>query len=193
MSAETTSTFLFSRSRRNFASLATEVVLPAPCRPAISTTAGEPLSVSASLACPMIASSSCWTILTNCCPGERLLETSWPTARSRTRSTKSLTTGKATSASSKARRTSRRVSLMLSSVRRAWPVIDLSVCDRRLERLSNMKRSGQRCLAPPMLELKLAAPLEGMWPALYAWIGLGSMRPDSHSSAACGYGWASWQ
>jgi hypothetical protein len=49
------------------------VVLPEPCRPAMSTTAGGcTLSCSASLACPMTAISSSLTILTSAWPGVRL-------------------------------------------------------------------------------------------------------------------------
>jgi hypothetical protein len=51
------------------------------------------------------------------CPGVRLLVTSTPTARLLIASVKLFTTGSATSASSRARRTSRMVSAMLSSLR----------------------------------------------------------------------------
>ncbi|CSB84469.1 Uncharacterised protein [Vibrio cholerae] len=39
-SAETTNTFFLSRSFRSLESLPTDVVLPAPCKPAIKITAG---------------------------------------------------------------------------------------------------------------------------------------------------------
>jgi len=90
------------------------------------------------LAAPIRLSSSAWTIFTNAWPGVRLRDTSVPTARSLTLLTKSLTTGRATSASSRAMRTSRNVSLMLSSVSLALPVTWRSVCDRRSVRFSNM-------------------------------------------------------
>ena len=58
-SALTTNTFFFSRSVKNFANFATEVVLPAPCKPAINTTAGgTAFKSSASLTSPIAASSS---------------------------------------------------------------------------------------------------------------------------------------
>ncbi|CSB84535.1 Uncharacterised protein [Vibrio cholerae] len=52
--------------------------------------------------------------------------------------TKSRTTGSATSASNSAMRTSRRVSLMLSSVRRPLPLIFFSVLDNRSVKFSNI-------------------------------------------------------
>ena len=64
-SALATRTFFFSRSRRWRASLATVVVLPAPCRPAMRTTAGGwALRFRPSLASPMMWTSSSLTILT---------------------------------------------------------------------------------------------------------------------------------
>ena len=56
----------------------------------------------------------------------------------RTCSTKSLTTGSATSASSRAIRTSRSVSRMLSSLIRPWPRTFCKTPPRRSERLANM-------------------------------------------------------
>ena len=104
------------------------MVLPAPCKPAISITAGGCVfSASGTLASPIKATNSSLTILTNTWPGVRLLMTSSPCAASRTRLIKLFTTGKATSASSKAMRTSRSVSLILSSLRRPWPRIFLMV------------------------------------------------------------------
>src|SRR5438132_1685449 len=52
---------------------------------------------------------------------------------------KVLTTGSATSASSSARRTSRRVSAMLSSVRRPRPRSELAALESRSVRLENMR------------------------------------------------------
>src|SRR5436189_186477 len=67
---------------------------------------------------PRSPTSSSWTTLTTCWAGVSDLRTSWPTAFSRTRSTKARTTLKLTSASRRATRTSRRASWMFSSVRR---------------------------------------------------------------------------
>src|SRR5690554_3278786 len=88
---------------------------------------------------PIACSSSFWTIFKNTCPGVRLLLTSAPSACSLTRLTNSRTTGSATSASSKAIRTSRKVSLILSSVRRPRPVIFFNDCDNRSLKFSNMR------------------------------------------------------
>ena len=68
------------------------------------------------------AVSSSSTILMTVCPGVRLLSTSWPTARSRTSATKSLTTLKLTSASSSARRISRMAASTSASESRPLPV-----------------------------------------------------------------------
>ena len=67
---------------------------------------------------PRILVISSWTILTICWPGLRLSSTSVPTDRSLTRWMKSRATLKLTSASSRARRTSRRPSSTSFSVRR---------------------------------------------------------------------------
>ena len=56
---------------------------------------------------PISSVSSSWTTFTTCWPGVRLFSTSSPSARSRTRATKSRTTSRLTSASSSARRISR--------------------------------------------------------------------------------------
>src|SRR5262245_39335109 len=87
---------------------------------------------------PSNSTSSSRTTLTTCCPGVRDLRTSWPTAFSRTRSTKPLTTLKLTSASRRARRTSRRASTTFSSVRRPYPLTRSKMLVRRVVRLSNM-------------------------------------------------------
>ena len=139
MSALTTMTFFFWRSLRYLANLPTDVVLPAPCKPAIKITAGGcVLKSSGTLASPIAASSSDWTILTNTWPGVRLLLTSVPTARSFTLPINSFTTGKATSASSNAIRTSRNVDLILSSVRRPLPPMLRNVWVRRSLKFSNI-------------------------------------------------------
>ena len=63
---KTTSTFFLCFSRRNLPSLPTLVVLPAPCRPAISTTAGGCAArLSTWFSSPIAETSSLRTILTN--------------------------------------------------------------------------------------------------------------------------------
>src|SRR4051812_36360145 len=120
-SAATSAGFLSSLLSRS-ASLPAAVVLPEPCRPARRMVVGgrgekarreseEPRSS---------VSSSC-TIFTTCCPGVRLFRTSSPSARSRTCATNSLTTPKLTSASSRARRTSRMAREIASSSRTPRP------------------------------------------------------------------------
>ena len=129
--------FCFSFNQR--ASFATVVVLPAPCKPAIKITAGGvTLRLSVSFAAPIIAVSSSFTTLTRACPGVRLFKTLSPSAFSLTCSMNSRTTGKATSASSNAMRTSRRVSLILSSVKRPTPRKLRTVCPRRSDKPSNI-------------------------------------------------------
>ena len=138
-SADTSSTFLRCSSLSRRASLPAVVVLPAPCKPAISTTAGGTAARLRLLFCVPISSVSAWlTTPIKAWPGVRLPITSWPTARSFTLAIKSFTTGSATSASNSAMRTSRRASLMLSSERRAWPRIFLAHWLRRPDRLSNI-------------------------------------------------------
>ena len=85
------------------------------------------------------AVSSSLTIFTTCWPAVRLSRISAPTARSRTRATKSLTTLKLTSASSRARRTSRIAASTSASVTRPRPVRPARVARRRSLRLSNMR------------------------------------------------------
>ena len=80
----------------------------------------------------MVAANSFCTMLTKTWPGVSELMTSWPRALSFTRAMKSRTTGSATSASSKAMRTSRSMSATFASVMRAWPLI----CLTNLESLS---------------------------------------------------------
>ena len=121
-SPETVSTFFLRLSIRCLASLAVVVVLPAPCRPAIKITAGGCTARLMSLTpWPMVAASSWLTMLTSSWPGCKEPSTSRPSAFSLTRAMKSRTTGSATSASSKAMRTSRSISATLSSVMRDWP------------------------------------------------------------------------
>ena len=138
-SALTTDTDFFSRSFKYFASLAADVVLPAPCKPANKITAGRAARrLRPSLACPITFSSSCLTIFRKTWPGLKLFETSVPIARSLTAAMKSLTTGKATSASRSAIRTSRNTSCMLSSVNLARPRIRSSEEVKRFDKLSNI-------------------------------------------------------
>ena len=139
MSQLTTITFFFCCSLRKRESLATLVVLPEPCKPAMRMTAGGCAArLRLSLASPMTRTSSSLTIFTSTCPGVRLLSTASPVAFSRIESMNSRTTGKATSASSSAIRISRRVSLMFCSVRRPRPRTRSSESPRRLLRLLNM-------------------------------------------------------
>ena len=126
-SADTVSTFFLRLSISHLASLAVVVVLPAPCKPAISTTAGGCAARLSSLTpSPMVAASSLWIMPTSAWPGVSEPTTSWPKAFSLTRAIKSRTTGSATSASNKAMRTSRRVSATLLSVMRACPRTSLT-------------------------------------------------------------------
>ena len=114
----TRSTFLrcFSISQR--ASFPTVVVLPAPCNPASITITGRcARKLRPVLGSPMRRTSSSCTTLMKAWPGVRLLVTSTPMARLLIASVNVLTTGSATSASSSARRTSRTVSAILSSLR----------------------------------------------------------------------------
>ena len=72
------------------------------------------------------------------CAGESERSTSWPTARSRTAATKSLATLKLTSASSRARRTSRIASSTSCSVRRPFLPSRANVSLSRSVKVSNM-------------------------------------------------------
>ena len=108
MSSEAISTLRLSRWVRRRASFAVVVVLPEPCRPTIMiATGGTALRSMVWPSEPSVATSSSWTILTTIWPGVTDLTTVAPTACSRTRSMKLLTTSSETSASSSARRTSR--------------------------------------------------------------------------------------
>ncbi len=86
---------------------------------------------------PSVATSSSWTILTTIWPGVTDLTTVAPTACSRTRSVKSLTTSSATSASSSARRTSRIAASTSFSDSAPRPVRRSSIPPSRSDRLSN--------------------------------------------------------
>ena len=134
-----TSSGRFPFLRRNSASLAESVVLPAPCKPTIISTVGPGLdSTSGTFALPSSSISSWLTILTTCWAGVRLLVTSSPIACSVTFATNSLTTLKLTSASSKARRTCFIASRTSSSVSLPLPPNFWKTVCRRSERLSNI-------------------------------------------------------
>ena len=137
-SAETSATFFFSLMSLR-ASLALDVVFPEPCRPAMRMTAGGWVArLSALFSSPMMRTSSFLTVLIKAWSGESLRLTSWPMAAFLMVSMTSLTTGRATSASISAMRTSRRAWVMFSSVMRAWPRSFLKVPCKRSLRLSNM-------------------------------------------------------
>ena len=131
----------------HLANFATVVVLPAPCRPAIKMTAGGwvarlsfPAEI-ASLDAPpfMIFTNSSRTIPTNACPGVKLETTSSPRAFSLILANNSLMTGNETSASKRARRISRSISAVFSSVSRAWPRMVFTTRLKRSVRFSSMR------------------------------------------------------
>jgi hypothetical protein len=129
---------LRSRPVSHSAIFAAVVVLPAPCSPASSTTAGGCVRrLSGRTPSPITRTSSSWITRTSAWPGVRLLWISSPTARALTASMNSLTTGSATSASSSAIRTCRSVSPMFSSVSRPRPRSPSTTVARRAESLSN--------------------------------------------------------
>src|SRR5918996_341500 len=78
------------------------------------------------------------TSLITCCAGVRLLWISAPAARSRTSEVKALTTASDTSASSNARRISRRTSSTCFSDRRPRPRSRRKISSNRSERVSNI-------------------------------------------------------
>ena len=86
---------------------------------------------------PSVATSSSWTILTTIWPGVTDLTTVAPTACSRTRSMKLLTTSSETSASSSARRTSRIAASTSASDSEPRPVSRSSIPPSFSDRLSN--------------------------------------------------------
>src|SRR5262245_8200677 len=122
------------------ASLAAVVVFPEPWSPISMTTVGGwgamarrwPLPPSSSTSSPCTTFTTCWA-------GVRDLRTSCPTAFSFTRSMKARTTLKLTSASSRATRTSRSASWMLSSVRRPRPPSRSKIACSRVLRESSME------------------------------------------------------
>ncbi len=120
------------------ASLAASVVLPDPCRPASMMTVGGTFANRSRLVSPprMPTSSSC-TILMTCCAGFSAAETSSPLARSLTRAMNCLTTGSATSASSRAMRISRVVASMSAADSRPRPRSAENTCVSRSDRVSN--------------------------------------------------------
>ena len=84
------------------------------------TAGGVTARSSSAVSAPSVSTRASWTILTTIWPGVTERSTSWPTAFSVTWSTKSRATGSATSASSRATRTSRiaaRTSASLSAPR----------------------------------------------------------------------------
>src|SRR5437016_5518179 len=122
------------------ASFAAVVVLPEPWSPmSMITVGGWGARASRWPLPPRSSTSSSWTTLTTCWAGVSDLRTSWPTAFSRTRSTKARTTLKLTSASRRATRTSRRASWMFSSVRRPRPPRRSKIDCKRVLRESSME------------------------------------------------------
>jgi len=100
--------FCFLKCRAN---LAEAVVFPVPCKPAIRTIVGGwSAFTKGALVSPITCTSSSWTILINCWSGLTPVNTFAPFALMLTSAIKSLTTCKFTSASNRARRTSRRAS-----------------------------------------------------------------------------------
>ena len=135
----TSSTRLCSRSISHRASLAAVVVLPAPCRPARSTTIGGcARRLKPARGPPISPTSSRWRMPMKAWPGVRLEATSAPSALALTDSMNAFTTGRATSASSSATRTSRSVALRFSAVIRPLPRRLSMARPRRAVRLSNM-------------------------------------------------------
>ena len=138
-SSEAISTFFLDRWVRRRPILAQLVVLPEPCRPtSMIATGGGASRSSGTASVPSISIRWSWTTLMTICPGAIERRTCAPIAFSLTVSTKSLTTGSATSASSSAIRTSRSAavtSASLSAPRRvSWP----RTSPRRSCKLSNM-------------------------------------------------------
>src|SRR5260370_17335699 len=122
------------------ASLAASVVLPEPCRPASMITVGGTLANrSRRSSPPRMPTSSSLTILTTCWAGFSAPETSSPLARSLTRAMNCLTTGSATSASSREMRISRAVASMSAADSRPRPRREEKTCVRRSDRVSNTR------------------------------------------------------
>ncbi len=126
--------FLSSR-----ASLAAAVVLPEPCRPASKMTrGGAGDGCKPTVSCPRTSIRAACTSLMTCWAGVRLLWISAPSARSFTSRTKALTTLRATSASSSARRISRRTSSICFSDKRPLDRRRVKMSSRRPESESNI-------------------------------------------------------
>mmetsp|Transcript_9250 Transcript_9250/g.30549 ORF Transcript_9250/g.30549 Transcript_9250/m.30549 type:complete len:219 (-) Transcript_9250:151-807(-) len=105
------------------ASLAHAVVFPTPWSPAMSTTVGPSSALaSGTFSRPISSRSSSATTLTSCWSGVTPLVTLTPSERSSTFFTKRRTTGRLTSASSKARRISLMGALMLSALSSVSPL-----------------------------------------------------------------------
>src|SRR6266853_5561543 len=152
------STRLRSRSISQRASFAAVVVLPAPCRPASSsTTGGWARSFQGAPDPPMSCTSSVCRIPMNACPGVRLASTSAPSALALTDSMNAFTTGSATSASSSATRASRSVAATFSSVMRPRPRRFSMVRARRAVSWSNMTWAG-RCRSVDLFYARASAP-----------------------------------
>ena len=119
------------------ANLPAKVVLPAPCNPTIMIMVGilGDFSISA-VSDPKISVNSSLTILTICWVGSRVSMISCPIARSLTRLMKVLTTGRATSASNKARRISLVTSCTSFSESLRLPRMFLNTPCRRSVKLS---------------------------------------------------------
>ena len=155
-----TSSGVWPWSLSHVPSLPARVVLPDPCRPASMTTVGGCLASCSWRVCPpRMPTSSSLTILTTCCAGLSAWLTSAPSARSRTEAMNALTTGSATSASSRARRMSRSVALTSCSVRRPLPRRFLKVAVRRSDREENTRK-------PYLPGRSPVRPRYAVWPAL---------------------------
>ena len=129
----------------HWARLAVRVVLPEPWSPAMSTTVGGLGEyVMRIVSPPRVAVSSSLTILMTCCAGLSAFDSSSPTHRSRMRATRFLTTWKLTSASSRARRISRRTSSTSASLSRPRPRSLVKMPSKRSESASNMEDRGYR-------------------------------------------------
>ena len=115
------------------------MVFPEPCRPHMRMTVGgaDPQFILGASP-PSIASSSSLTILIMVWSALRELKSSSPTAFSLTLATKAFATEKFTSASSKATRTSRNISLTSDSLSRPFPRNPAKTLDRRRVKLSNI-------------------------------------------------------
>ena len=150
VSRDAISTFLRSTLVIRTASLAEVVVLPEPCRPAIRITAGGAVAKFRGWASspPSMSTRPSWTILTTCSEGFTARSTASPVALSRALAMKSFTTGRATSASSRARRTSRRASSMSFSDSTPRPVSRSKTPVSRSPKASNIIRSASTKTVP---------------------------------------------